>query len=348
MVRTPHDALFKRTFSDPVHAAGELRSVLPAALTAQMDFDDLRVESGSYVDQELGERHSDLLYSVPLGSQRALIYLLFEHQSGVDPKMLFRLLRYMVRIWERWLKAHPEAERLPPLIPVVLYHGAEQWWAPVAFEGLIDLDGEAAQAAAPFVPHFRCALDDLSRFTSEDLRNRSATALARLALFLLKGARHDPDLVDRLWDWAEAWRAVWSAPDGLATLQGLIRYILLVNAKATPQRMQKLLGSTVGPEVQEVVMTVGQQLIEQGMVTGFEKGIEQGMVTGIEKGIETVVDKNRRLLLRLVHRRFGELAPARVLQVEAADGDQIERWIEAILVAESVEALFAPTPTPPG
>ena len=48
--------------------------------------------------------------------------------------MLFRLLRYMVRIWERWWKAHPDAQRLPLLIPIVLYHGAERWSAPLAFE----------------------------------------------------------------------------------------------------------------------------------------------------------------------------------------------------------------------
>lgn len=104
----------------------------------------------------------------------------------------------------------------------------------------------------------------------------------------------------------------------------------------------------VGPEVQEVVLTVGQQLIEQGMVTGFEKGFQEGFQQGFRRGIEAVVDKNRRLLLRLVHRRFGELPPAMVGQVEAADGDQIERRIEAILVADSVEALFAPTPPHPG
>ena len=77
MVPTPHDALFKFTFGNPEHAAGELRAVLPADLVEHLDFTRLRVEDGSFIDQELAERHSDLLYALPAGEQEALIYLLF-------------------------------------------------------------------------------------------------------------------------------------------------------------------------------------------------------------------------------------------------------------------------------
>ncbi|MEZ4464924.1 MAG: Rpn family recombination-promoting nuclease/putative transposase [bacterium] len=86
MTPTPHDALFKRTFSDPAHAAGELRSILPPALVARLDFDALRVESGSFVDEELSQRHADLLYAVPWrDGGEVLVYLLFEHQSTAEP-----------------------------------------------------------------------------------------------------------------------------------------------------------------------------------------------------------------------------------------------------------------------
>ncbi|MGQ0504334.1 MAG: Rpn family recombination-promoting nuclease/putative transposase, partial [Myxococcaceae bacterium] len=42
--------------------------------------------------------------------------LLFEHQSGVDAMMPFRLLCYVTRVWERWLKENPKARRLPPVV----------------------------------------------------------------------------------------------------------------------------------------------------------------------------------------------------------------------------------------
>ena len=59
-----HDGLFKLAFSDPKHVAVELRAVLPPALLALLDLESLRLEPGSFVDDELTQSHSDLLLSV--------------------------------------------------------------------------------------------------------------------------------------------------------------------------------------------------------------------------------------------------------------------------------------------
>src|SRR5690348_952950 len=122
MTTTPHDSLVKRTFSQIEHAAGLLRVVLPPAITARIDLSTLALCPGSFVDALLGGRHTDLLFTVDVAGQEVLIYLLFEHQSTVDPLMPFRLLQYMVQIWERHLQAHPDDRRLPPIVPVVLHH----------------------------------------------------------------------------------------------------------------------------------------------------------------------------------------------------------------------------------
>ena len=67
MTSTPHDALFKSTFSDRDNAIAELRAVLPGALVARLDFSTLEVESGGYVDPELSARFSDIVYRVTVG-----------------------------------------------------------------------------------------------------------------------------------------------------------------------------------------------------------------------------------------------------------------------------------------
>jgi predicted transposase YdaD len=83
-----------------------------------------------------------------------LLYVLFEHQSPVDPLMLFRLLAYMVRIWEAHLKSEPEARRLPAIIPVVLHHSRSGWTAKVAFEDLLDVDPVVLAEIAPLCAAF--------------------------------------------------------------------------------------------------------------------------------------------------------------------------------------------------
>jgi predicted transposase/invertase (TIGR01784 family) len=95
---TPHDALFRFAFSRPEHAAGELRTVLPEALVQELDFDTLSTVPGSFVDEALAGRASDLLFSIDLAGRPALIYVLFEHQSAEDPRMPLRMLGYMLRI----------------------------------------------------------------------------------------------------------------------------------------------------------------------------------------------------------------------------------------------------------
>ena len=278
MTPTPHDALFKRTFSDPAHAAGELRSILPPALVARLDFDALRVESGSFVDEELSQRHADLLYTVPWrAGGELLVYLLFEHQSTVEPLMPFRLLRYMLRIWERWLAGRPDARHLPLLVPAVLYHGAEAWTAPVAFEDLFDLPPELVEPLRAFVPHFRCVLDDLSGVTDDDLRGRSAAALVGLVLFVLRDARTVPDFLDRFGRWQDALRRVAESPHGIGAVEALIRYILQVVAPSGgPEKLKQIFEQAMGAKGKVVVVSIAEQLIEQGIELGLVRGREEG------------------------------------------------------------------------
>src|SRR4051794_5306885 len=112
-----HDALFKELFSRPEHAASLLQQILPARIASRLHFASLTSCAGSYVDEELKERRSDLLFSVLIDGRSALVYILFEHQSTVDAIMSFRLLRYEVRIWERWLRDNPGARKLPVILP---------------------------------------------------------------------------------------------------------------------------------------------------------------------------------------------------------------------------------------
>ena len=70
----------------------------------------------------------------------------------------------------------------------------------------------------------------------------------------------------------------------------------------------------------------------EGQVTGMEKGMEKGVEIGLIKG-------ESKLLKKLLEHRFGEL-PAWVTEQE------LETWVEAILTAPTLEALFNADPHP--
>jgi predicted transposase/invertase (TIGR01784 family) len=321
-----HDAFFKEMLSRPEHAASLLQQILPASIAARIHFDSLAPCAGSYVDEALKERHSDLLFSVPLEGRPALVYLLFEHQSTVDALMSFRLLRYEVRIWERWLRDNPGARKLPVILPVVLHHSVDGWTGTVAFEDLLDVDQATLADVAPYVPHFQFLLEDISHETDEALRARAITALARLSLWCLRHAREPWELVDRLGAWLDLVREVRGAPHGVAALVRIMRYIFATNEPDQPEALVRRLLAAVGEEGKEEIMTAADQLIERGREQGLKQGLEQG---------------RREVLLDLLRERFGALPDAAAVRVTAAGMTELQAWSKRVLRASTLDDVFA-------
>lgn len=120
-----------------------LRRILKRDLPDTIDLDaialdDIVLENISFVSSDLSKRESDILYRIRHGSNDVFVYVLLEHQSKVDFLMPYRLLSYMVRIWDRFVSdAGIVSGRkdffLPPIIPVVFYDGAKKWTADRTF-----------------------------------------------------------------------------------------------------------------------------------------------------------------------------------------------------------------------
>lgn len=320
-----HDALVKAAFSQVEHAEGELRLMLPAELVARIDFSTLALRPGSFVDEALKERHSDLLYSVEITGRSALVYVLFEHKSQPEDLVPFVLLRYMTRIWESWLGDNAGAKTLPAIVPVVLHHGEGGWTKATAFEELLDLDAGTLAALGEHAVRFRFALDDLSFEEDEALKARSMSAFGRLVLFCLRHAREPAVLLERLSRWVDLVGEARRAPNGRAALVTLFRYILLTNREDEPEAIVERLLAAVGEEGREEIMTAGEKLIERGRQEGHREGRREGQ---------------RALLLKLLGTRFGALPASVVARVNAADLDQLDRWFERGIAAPALAAVF--------
>ena len=159
IVHQPNDKLFRSTFSELQNSAAFFQGYLGAELVAAADWESLRQQEGRFVDEELAGAESDLLFSVLLKGRKTLIYILFEHQSSEDPWMAFRLLRYMVRIWETQRAAVAGSggpAQLSPIVPVVLAQGSKVWKTSPRFGALF---GEGAVPV--YTPDFTFALIQL-------------------------------------------------------------------------------------------------------------------------------------------------------------------------------------------
>ncbi len=339
---TPHDALFKAVFGQPEHARGMLRTIVPVEVGEAIDWQALALCPGSFVDAGLAHQHSDLLYSTRWRSgQEALLYFLFEHQSSppTGEPMAFRLLRYQLRIWERWWADHPKARKLPVIVPLVLYHGAARWVEARSFEDLLELPPALRTVLETTLVRCTYLLHDLSDYTEEELQTRVwATALTKLATVLFRQGRSDNDLIELLDRWTPELREVQAAPNGLDALSLLLRYILEVNEPTTPHALQSLLERQLGPLGKESVMTAAQRLREEGRLEGRQEGRLEGRQEGRLEG-------RQELLLHVMQQRFGnQVGPHVAQRLRTATVEQIEAWSVRALTATSLAELFADAP----
>lgn len=211
----PHDALFKQTFSQVVHAAGELRAVLPGGLVSLVDFSTLTLMPGSYIDEALAGSQSDLLFSAKVAGKPSLLYLLFEHQSQPHKLMPLRLLGYIVRILEQYLAGLEKGSAvlpLPVVIPVVLHHGEGGWSAARRVEDLFDPALVSLAGVSELIPRLSFVLDDLTEVSDEALEARQLALEPLLALWALRDARSQARLERAIEHWVPVFSRLLDAP----------------------------------------------------------------------------------------------------------------------------------------
>jgi predicted transposase/invertase (TIGR01784 family) len=320
--RTPHDAIFRDTFGQIEHARSYLMAQLPTEISQLIDPDTLELCSDHFVDEKLQDLETDLLFRVKLAGCTAFLYVLLEHQSTVDKLMIFRILRYLVRIWDRWLRDHEGSATLPPILPIVLYQGPGTWTAAQDFPALLDAPEELREALRPWTPSFSAFVDDLSEQTDEDLEKMKATALVRLVLLLLKHI-HDGDLPNRLEQWLPTFLAVLQGPGGLSAVISVLKYLIEASEKLTYDHIRSLAEGL--SDTKEVAMTLAEQFREEGRRQGVQKGALRGA---------------RSVLLKQLHTRFGAISDETVARLDAATSDDLERWAVRIITVDSLDEVF--------
>lgn len=327
MTPTPHDALFKATFSIPGRAAELLRVALGPELAAQIDWSSLAPESTSFIDDTLREQHADLLFTVRLGEHTLCPYLLLEHKSTPERWTGFQVLKYVLRIWDGRLSADPRLTALPPVLAVVLYNGDRSWSFASDFQALVDIP-PGGEFLREYNPQFRFVFVDLSAMDGEALRTHDTSASVRLTLLALTETRAAGDVQTLVAGWIGLMRELMRDPHDVATIRHIFSYLYAVRGKAEFGRLD--LRALDFPEGEAIMETMAEALINKGL----QKGLQEGRQEGRQEG-------HAELFIRLLRRKFPQVAAARVALAEAADIATIDRWSDQLLTAATVDEVFA-------
>ncbi|MBI3654701.1 MAG: Rpn family recombination-promoting nuclease/putative transposase [Acidobacteria bacterium] len=304
-VKNPHDAFFKQLMSRLEVARDFLQNYLPEKVIAALDVRSLELVDGSFVDEELKDHLSDLIFRVKLKrGGKAYIYILFEHKSSPDKWVAWQVLRYSIRVWEA--EKQKRVKKFSPVIPIVFYHGAETWQVSLRFSDLLAFEG--IEELRDYVPEFRYHLCDVSQYADDEIRG---SALLRFGLLLLKYIFR-AELAAKLTPIFEIYRPLWQG-NRWEFLFTALKYLATGARKLKRESLQETL-TTVFPEKEgEVAMST---LAETWMKEGLQEGLQQGLQQGRQQEAATFT-------LRLLRKRF-QLDAKTEAQIRTLGVEQLE------------------------
>jgi len=318
-VTNPHDRFFKATLSREEVARDFVRHYLPQRILDCLDVDSLTVSKDTFVDKELREYFSDLLYSLDVqegGS--AYVYLLFEHKSFSDPLTGLHILRYMVKIWEQCLK-RGEGRPLPGIIPMVVYHGKGRWKVGLAFRDLFELPDVLGR----LVPNFDYLLCDLTRYSDEEIKG---AVLVRVCLLLLKHIFSE-DLPEKLPGILGLLKGLSDQRSGLEYLETVLRYVGSGTDQIKREEMIREVKHIFEEPGGDIMATLAEQWIEEGKREGMQQGIQQGML-----------QEAREMVYEAVSSRFGLIPEDIVREINGVEDRAVLRsLLRQAISCEDVE-----------
>ena len=258
-IHHPHDGLFKASLSNIEVARDLLQTHLAPELVQQIDWDSLQLTNKSYIDEQLSQFHSDMVYACQLNGVDAYIYLFVEQQTEPERLLPFRLLEYNVKMCREHL--NQGNKKLPLVVNLVLYSGKK---TPYPYSGDIFDCFEAPDRARAlmFKP---LKLIDLGQLSEAELVQHGSADLLEL---LLKQGRERT-----FYKWLDAHpELVLALFEREYGMSGIL--YILDQEKAYPgDEVVKKLKSIIPSkeeDIMQAVRTIRQESIQQGIQQGMQ------------------------------------------------------------------------------
>ncbi|MYI90170.1 MAG: Rpn family recombination-promoting nuclease/putative transposase [Gammaproteobacteria bacterium] len=152
-----HSNFFSAHFNNPESVSSLMKLALTPEELEVFDLDTLRIDTDKLIDSSsLASGYSDLLAWVKLhGGEKLGVWILIEHKSRPDARAMVQILWYVALLYRMGRK---------PVIPILIYHGREQWRTEKSFHAF-----EHAKLPRSFLSLFQNRLIDF-RVTFVSLR----------------------------------------------------------------------------------------------------------------------------------------------------------------------------------
>ncbi len=311
-INNKHDKGYKYLLSAKKVFLELLRSFIKQGWVEQIDENKIVRVDKSFILQDFKDKEADLVYWVRLNDKDVIFYILMEMQSTVDFQMPYRLLLYMVEIWRGFIKDAENEEklkgfRLPAVVPVVLYNGANNWTACRSYREYLS----GYEMFGNNIVDFTYILVDVNRYTEEELLELSNVIAAA---FLIDQKKDMNGLLERLKKVVDILKRM-----DLEEFELFKNWFVNIIMRDSEGEQYKIIEKVIleSKESESMVYNFETALKEE-LLKSEEKGIEKGLKKGMEKGIDkkAVLVAKKALLKGLDLSIIAEIAELPIEEVE--------------------------------
>ena len=318
-MKSRSDTLYKQLFAHPEIVRDLLTAFLSAQWAQSLEVGAFERVNASYVNDRGKARHDDLVWRVHIGGDWVYVYLLLEFQSRSDPWMALRMQVYVGLLCQDLVAQHKLTRfgKLPPVLPIVLYHGRKPWRAST---DLADLMLPAPEGLERFQPRQHYLLIDQQVNLGADDQSNVLTIL-----FRLMRSRSDVEMRNAL----DAFVERMASTDMLGARDSLIRWVQSV---LQDEFHDLTLSLEEGPEMSILFnrrFKTYEDLLEYEAI---ERGREQGEAMALQEVVRTFAADGR-----------DELPPDLDEKISQAKVDELKSWIKLLANGAKPQQIFAGT-----
>jgi predicted transposase/invertase (TIGR01784 family) len=360
-----HDQSYKRLFSHPKMVEDLLRGFVHEAWVEQLDFATLEVFKDSFVSDNLIERSDDIIWRLRWGDKWLYVYLLLEFQSTIDNFMAVRIMVYIGLLYQYLIDTQKmkAKDKLPPVLPLVLYNGNNRWGAA---QDISELIAEVPGGLEQYRPQLRYFLIDEGKYENIELEpwHNLVAAIIRL-----ENTRTEDDekaiaeaissVLELLVDWLKE-------PDMSQLRRDIVTWLKRVLLpKNVPnieipevielQEMKTMLSENMQNWYQRAEakgeargMALGKaQGITMGEARGIAMGKAQGITLGEARGIamgkaQGITKGEAKILTHLLESKFGVLPASTLAKISSLDSDSLLKCSKRLLTEKTLDEVLKP------
>ncbi len=315
MKRKPYDEAYKYLFSSPRITCQLLHSFVDIPLVKNIRPEDLTLVDKSFVSRRLKRREADIIYQVKNQGKETYIYILMEFQSSPDKAIPVRMLNYITMFYDSLLKKS-KAGKLPPVLPLLIYNGRQDWNVPFRLEELIE-----PYLPRRYIPHFEYYPIIEKNYSDETLFEINNLVSA---IMIMENSRDEEILqgnVDRVVECLKK--------EHQEDIKMFLDWYYQMRGVEDTKGIELSIKEGEGIMLAEVAQKLNRKLLNEGIAKGLEQGLEQGKIR----------DKQE-VLIKQLDLKFGIEEEERN-SIQTVDGFQkLDAALEAIVLGENKEKIL--------